>query len=125
MTRNRHLDAWQPFFDALLAPKQLWGNAVNPRHGARLGRPWPGALWWQQVQARFVQLPHPMDNALCVVRLRRGFGVSEGVPCKLPHRDWEQRALRIAPGTGCKDRLVSLPADAVVLPTSGLKRAAE
>src|SRR5882724_9190761 len=94
-TLNRRLYALKHFFDFLLEHQQVFGNPVKPSYFARVGRPLPRALSSEQVHALWVQITHPMDQALFRVMLRCGLRVSEVVKLKLTHMDWDQGALLI------------------------------
>jgi len=111
-TLNRRLYALKHFFDFLLEQQQVFGNPIKPSYFARVGRPLPRALSSEQVHALWVQITHPMDQALFRVMLRCGLRVSEVVKLKLTHMDWDQGALLIEQGKGQKDRRVFLSADA-------------
>jgi site-specific recombinase XerC len=113
-TLNRRLHALKHFFDSLVMERQtLVTNPVKPSHLLRQGRPLPQKLSQDQGRPLFTQLTNPLDHALYVLRRRGGLRVSEVARLRRSDLDWEQQSLRMEQGTGRKDRVVSVAADAL------------
>jgi integrase/recombinase XerD len=113
-TINRRLHALKHFFDYLVMERQtLATNPVKPSHLLRQGRPLPQKLSQDQVRTLFTQITNPLDHALYLRILRCGLRVSEVARLRRSDLDWEQQSLRIDQGTGRKDRVVYVSADAL------------
>jgi site-specific recombinase XerD len=113
-TINRRRNALKHFFAyRVMEAQTLAINPVKPSHFLRRGRPLPKHLTQDQGRALLAQITQPMDHALGLLMRRCGLRVSAVTRLRLGDIDWAQHALRLEQGTGRKDRLVSLSADAL------------
>jgi len=93
--------------------QSLASHPIKPSYFLRRGRPLPKHLAQAQVRILFARTTHPMNRALGLLMLRCGLRVSDVTRLRLGDIDWAQQSLRIAQGTGRKDRIVSLAAAAL------------